>query len=69
MGKKVTHTVIVWLQDSGQPIIHENAQFYQKGLMYHVFEVDKGRVFQYPIDHIWRVEVDYPRELQAHPNE
>jgi len=68
-GKPIHPVVLVWLEDSGQPIVHKNAQIYQKRLMYHVFEVDENRVFQYPIDHIWRVQVDYPKELQAHPNE
>jgi len=68
MSNKPVNDVKVWLDLSGEPIIHEKSQTYQKGDLFCVFEVDKMRVFKYPIAHLWRVEEDYPETVLAHPN-
>ncbi len=67
-SKKSTVTVKVHLKLSNEPVIHEKAQDYQKGDLLCVFEVERGKVFKYPISHIWRVEENYPLEQQAHPS-
>ena len=58
--------VKVWLDLSGEPIIHNGAISYQKGDFFCVYEEDKERVFKYPIAHIWRIEESYLPEQRAH---
>lgn len=64
--KQTVPFVKIWLYLSNEPIIHENAQTYQKGMMFCVFEVEKGIVCKYPIEHIFRVVESYPVKDQEH---
>jgi hypothetical protein len=50
--------VQVQLTETAQPIEHEAANAYTKGLFYCVYVPDEG-VYKYPLDHIWRVKEDY----------
>ena len=58
--------VKVWLDLSGEPIVHDKAISYQKGDFLCVYEEEKERVFKYPITHIWRIEESYLAEQRAH---
>ena len=65
--QNMKNTIVkVWLDLSGEPIIHNGAISYQKGDFFCVYEEDKERVFKYPIAHIWRIEESYLPEQRAH---
>jgi hypothetical protein len=48
--------VEIWLMQSSQAMIHENAgNTYTKGDLFCVYDTDKKIVFKYPVDHIFRI--------------
>lgn len=46
----------VWLEDSNQIIPHKNALGYQEGNLYCVWEPEFDILYEYPLDHIVRIE-------------
>jgi hypothetical protein len=61
-----TIVVKVWLDLSGEPIVHQDAISYQKGDLFCVYEESRALVFKYPIAHIWRIEESYLPEQRRH---
>lgn len=56
--------VVLWLKSTSFPLIYENvSQTYVKEGFYCL--LSKERVLKYPINDIFRVEEDYPKELRA----
>lgn len=59
----------VWLYKSSNPIIHKDSMSYQKGSLFCVYEPKKQTVFKYPIEHIWRIQENYPDSDREHKDE